>query len=215
MFRSTRAGRLPARRHLGYALTAALFLGTFTSSSAAHAQFRNNGIQLPAVGYTGMGWSTDWLFNGLLNQQRWGTSDQVNLGVGYFRAVGYNLWLDNQVLLGAGTGLSVGATQAPVFSLMISTGLRYNFLDEKHRPYVMGHIQYLQLFYDPSVIQDIPRNDVLQGASLWVGPRLGAGYEWFFAEEMSFQGELGAAAFFNFVDIRVSPLVRASYNVYF
>ena len=122
MSRSHRAGRRTARLPLTYVLAVGLFAATF-SAAPAQAQFRNNGIQLPVVGWTGMGTSTDWLFNGVLGQVPWAVTDQVNFGVGYFRAVGYNLWLDNQVVLGVGTGVSLGTISAPVFSLMVSTGL--------------------------------------------------------------------------------------------
>lgn len=179
----------------------------------AQAQFRNNGVQLPSVGWMALGIpSTDWLYP---PGARWNATDQVTVGVGYFRAVGYNLWLDNQVVLGFGGALSELATPPPVVSLAISVGMRYNFLDERHRPFVSGHIQYLQFFNVGGT--QVAGNELLGGFPLWVGIRPSAGYEWFFAPEMSLQVEAGPVVYLGF-DVaipKLSGLARVSYNVYF
>lgn len=144
----------------------------------------------------------------------WGATDQITLGVGYFRAMGYNLWWDNQTALGFGGAVTDGIYPKTAVSLNVSTGLRYNFLDEKHRPFVSGHIHYVQLFNaDPKYV---PGNAALGGTPLWVGGRFGGGYEWFFAEEMSVQGEVNGVVFLNLDQPpKVSAIARLSYNVYF
>jgi hypothetical protein len=214
MNRPKRAGRT-ARSTLPLALSC-LFAVSFFFAEPAQAQFRNNGMQFPHVGWQGLGTSTDW-FNGIFSSQnRWNASDQAVIGVGYFRAVGYDLWLDFQTTIGLGLGISVGVNNAPVLSLGVGTGLRYNFLDEEHRPYVSGHIQYMHMFYDPAVVQGIPINPLL-GQSFWVGPRLGGGYEYFFAEEMSLQGDLGLAWYISLASLpgHISPSAKLAYNFYF
>jgi hypothetical protein len=214
MFRSSAAGRL-ARLTLPLALSCCFVAGLFFAQPAK-AQFRNNGMQFPHVGWQAMGTSTDW-FNGVFgSQNRWNVSDQALLGVGYFRAIGYNLWFDSQVTIGLGTGINTGVNIAPVLSQATSVGLRYNFLDEKHRPFIAGHIQYILLLYDPAVVQGVPINPLLE-QSLWVGPRLGGGYEFFFAEEMSLQVEAGAIFYLSLAALpgQLSGTVRLSYNFYF
>lgn len=214
--RRARAVSRTARRWETFVVVLGLFCAVAFAADDARAQFRNNGMKIPSVGWLSLGYTSDWLnetVGGPLN--RWNASDQATLGVGYFRAVGYDLWFDVDTVLGFGAGISTGAQQRTLVSLLVSLGLRYNFLDEKHRPFVAGYIQYLQFFNVEG--SEIAGNDQLGGYPLWVGLRPTLGYEWFFLEEMSFQGEVAPIVFIGLDQPapKFSALVRLSYNVYF
>ncbi|HEY1101646.1 MAG TPA: hypothetical protein VGF99_22090, partial [Myxococcota bacterium] len=122
---------------------ACAFVVALAGAAPAEAQyFRNNGIGVQ-VGWKGLGSTID----GLTGLKLWNVSDQVTIGAGYFTAVGYNLWFDIlQAEIGIGAERQVRNREpGPMFSFSGTTGLRYFFLEERFRPYVGGHIQYLQL----------------------------------------------------------------------
>lgn len=215
MRRARRSGAF-ARPLETFVVALGLFCAVLFSADDARAQFRNNGVKLPTVGWFAMNPSSEWLNVAAGGpQNRWNATDQVTLGVGYFRAVGYDLWFDVDTVLGFGGQLTEGPIERTLVSLQVSLGLRYNFLDEKHRPFVAGYIQYLQFFNVASTI--VAGNDQLGGYPLWVGLRPTLGYEWFFLEEMSFQGEIAPIAFIGLDAFapKFSAVVRLSYNVYF
>jgi hypothetical protein len=190
-------------------------LGMF-AAAPAQAQYRNLGVQLPNVGWLALGTSTDFL-NRQINNADWNATDQFTIGAGFFAAIGYQMWTDNQVAIGIGSvAISNKANPEPVFSLSVSTGLRYMFLDEKVRPFISGHIHLLTLINPLGAA--IPTNDVLNATPTWIGPRLGGGVELFFIEEQSLSFEVGAIMLLGFAEggiIRPSALGRASWNVYF
>ncbi len=198
-----------------FVLVSCLFLAVTLGADDAKAQFRNNGMKVPSIGWLSLGDTSDWA-NELAGGPRnvWGATDQGTLGVGYFRAIGYNLWFDVDTVLGFGGALTETAPKTLV-SMLVSLGLRYNFLDEKHRPFVAGYIQYLQFFNTAGTA--VAGNDQLGGNPLWVGLRPTLGYEWFFLEEMSFQGEAAPIVFVGLDAFapKFSAVVRLSYNVYF
>jgi hypothetical protein len=204
--------RARASRLLSICFVTAMLASLY--AAPASAQFRNNGLQVPNVGWLGLGTSMDWFNDSVTGGPRWGATDQVTLGVGYFRAVGYNLWVDSQTVLGFGGAVNQGAFAKTLVSLAASIGLRYNFLDEKHRPFVAAHIQYLNFFNHEGT--DVLGNAALGGFPVWVGIRPEAGYEFFFLEEMSIQAQAGPIVFFNLDHPpKVSALARIAYNVYF
>jgi hypothetical protein len=209
-------------------------------SGEAAAQYRNNGIKMPAIGWMGM-WTTDWVQG--LYDNTWDASDQVTIGTGYFRALGYNLWLDVEVDFNAGTAKFSSQPFWPLIGFNSSVGLRYNFLDEEFRPFVAGHVHYLWMFntFDAGRIPPGPimrvndPNQLFSGfgippQSMWVGVRGGGGFEWFFLptfrnmgvdiplfyDEMSLQAEFNPAVFADLAGIPLlSSVARISYNVYF
>lgn len=199
-------------------LSPVLLVVSLLAAAPSYAQFRNHGVQLPNVGWLALGSSTDAM-NESLGIARWNTTDHGTLGTGYYAAIGYNVWMDSQVAIGFGLEAdprSTASGRAPVFSLAVSSGLRFNFLEMEHRPFVAAHIQYLHLIAGDVV--DLPRNDVLDGQHFWVGPRIGAGYEYFFLDEVSAQAEVGAIALLGFAEsnvLRPGALARLSCNVYF
>ena len=212
-------------------------------SLSAHAQYRNNAVQVPSIGYMAMGamdYPTQLVVEGLgigdKNDWKWNATDNLTLGAGYSRALGYNLWYEVQASVGFGlaTFPPTGSRFHPLVSLSTSTGLRYNFLDEEYRPFVAGHIQYLWLYntLGPGGEDlDIQTNELLGDQSMWVGARGGVGFEWFFVaslrgwgadvplfyDEMSVQAEADALCFLSLSEFPINPsgIFRISYNVYF
>lgn len=177
-------------------------LGVVFGAQNVQAQFRNHGLYLPSVGWTAFGNSANAL-NGT-EKQKWAVTDHWTLGTGFFTAIGYQLWWDNQTFLGFGKSLLMGEDKT-VISLSISTGLRYNFLKHKHRPFVNGHFHYLQFF-----------NTDQEDASLFLGLRPGAGYEFFIGNETSLMGEVNYILFVNMDQPpRHSMASRLSFNIYF
>jgi opacity protein-like surface antigen len=166
-------------------------LATALFAAPADAQFfRNQGVAFSA-GWLGLGTTWDQAFRSKL----WNIHDQPTLGAGYFTALGYNLWFDSQVSLGGSTVRETTAVNGePIFSLNISPGVRYNFLEERFRPFVAAHLHYLQII-PTTAAPDIPRNTFLQLAPFWVGARAGLGAEYIFADEQSVLLEANMAGF--------------------
>jgi hypothetical protein len=170
-------------------LLACLVAGVGFASPAQAQFFRNQGVSFSA-GWLGLG--TTW--DGLTSQKLWNIHDQGALGAGYFTAIGYNLWLDAAASIGASTTRITEADFEPIFSFNLSTGLRYNFLEERLRPFVSGHIHYLQII-PVTANPPIPTNAFLGNAPFWVGGRAGGGVEYIFADEMSVLLELNVGGF--------------------
>jgi hypothetical protein len=172
-------------------VVACAFLVVGVGSVPAQAQyFRNNGISF-LLGWKGLGDTVD----GISREKIWNVSDQATIGAGYFTAVGYNLWLDLlQAEIGIGTERLVeGRPRAPMFSFSATSGVRYFFLEERFRPFVGAHLQYMQLI--PSIeTTQIPRNVLTNYSPFWVGARLGGGAEYYFADEFSVLLHLDATA---------------------
>jgi hypothetical protein len=190
------------------------------AAAPSRAQFfRNQGVAFSA-GWQGLGSTWDAAAGAPL----WNIHDQVTLGAGYFSALGYNLWFDSLVQLGASTvRISDQANGEPIFSLGVSPGIRYNFLEERFRPFVSAHIHYLQII-PVTAAPAIPRNTFLGSAPFWVGARAGLGAEYIFGDEQSFLLEATMAGF---VGANAPPLngpatfvlpastARLAYLVYF
>ena len=127
-----------------------LFLALWAFASPLQAQYRNQGLQVPLIGWMGFDSSLGALngsciLNPTANQAQtgWCTTDHLSLGVGHMRAVGYQLWWDSQAVLGFGQP-TIQSINKNIIALNMSSGLRYTFLDERHRPFVSAHIHYLQ-----------------------------------------------------------------------
>jgi hypothetical protein len=171
-----------------------VFVVAWVLCGAAPAQaqfFRNNGISVLA-GWKGLGSTWD----GATGEKIWNISDQGTIGMGYFTALDYNwFWDIAQVEIGIGAEeLIEGRPRAPMFSVTGMTGVRYNFLEERVRPFVSGHVQYLQLIPvtpDP----DIPNNTLTNNFPFWVGARVGGGCEFFLIDEVSLLAHAGLTAF--------------------
>jgi hypothetical protein len=186
---------------LGF-LPVLLIAGSFSMLDAApaRAQFRNQGIELPNVGWLGLSTFDAAIHGGpIAGDVGWNIWDQPTIGLGWFFAIGYDLWLENTAALGASTtvlGRQANAPGDPVLTIAASTGLRYNFMSERLRPYVAMHVQYLQLLTvaGEGVTVDIPQNFFLN-APFFIGLRPGAGVEWIFGDEVSLKAELGVIGF--------------------
>ena len=188
------------------------------SAAPAHAQFyRNNGISFQG-GWLGLGSTFDGALNAITGQPKsWNVVDQPTLGIGYFSAIGYSMWFDNQVALGGSVErITVGTQQKPVFSLSVSSGLRYNFMDERVRPFLSAHVLYLQLINVANA--DLPQNLLLGGQPFWVGLQGGGGLEWIFGDEQGVQIEAAMVGLIGFNKtgfLLPAATARLSYNVYF
>jgi hypothetical protein len=202
------------------ALTCFVVVVALGAAAPAAAQFRNNGVQLPNVGYMGLGSTFDPAYDAITGDPSpWNTSDHATIGAGIFTALGYDLWFDNQAAIGMGLEIEVGngrTDRAPVFSLSISSGLRYNFMNERIRPFVSTHVHYLQLINPGGAT--LPQNFFLEGQPFWVGLRGGGGIEWIFGDEMSVQIEAGLLGLFAPSSdgyFLPASTVRLAYQVYF
>jgi hypothetical protein len=204
-------------------------------SSRADAQFfRNQGVQLPNVGWLGLASWDRVINNGAAagaNDPGWNIWDQPTLGAGYFRAIGYQLWFEGQAAVGASTTVISNAENngQPVITLQISTGVRYVFLEERIRPYLGAHIEYLQLIAlagtdaaGNAVTAEIPGNGFLGNTPFFVGLRPCGGVEWVFGDEMALQFELGLVGFLVPDQDRglgalflPASVGRLAYNIYF
>jgi hypothetical protein len=143
------------------------------------------------VGWKGLG--TTW--DTIVGQTLWNVSDQVTVGAGYYTAIGYQLWFDVvQAEIGMGAEGIVARDRLPMFSFSGTSGIRYFFLEERVRPYVGAHIQYLQLI-PVAAGSNVPNNAFTGNAPFWVGLRVGGGVEWYFQDEMSLVAGLHLAGF--------------------
>jgi hypothetical protein len=202
---------------LRFFVVAAFVFGFFAAAPAEAQFFRNNAFTIKA-GWLGLGDT----FDGATDLKLWNAGDQGQVGAGYNTALGYNLWLDGSAFVGIGyVRIPDNAPQQVLFSYAIDTGLRYNFLNERVRPFVSGHLQYLQIMTS-SV--DIPRNDLFGGSPFWVGARAGGGVELFHVDNQSFMLEATLNGYFGAnvppdggVASIVLPAAQAqlSYQIYF
>jgi hypothetical protein len=208
---------------------------TCALATPAQAQFRNQGFQLPNVGWLGLGTWDRVLHGGQVAEQKldtvggqpeagWNLWDQPTVGMGHFFAIGYDLWVESQAAIGVSTTvLDLQAKGTPVLTLAASGGLRYNFLSERVRPFVGFHLQYLQLIlFASEATTPVPGNGFFGNFPFFIGARPSGGVEWIFGDEMSVMGEVGVIGFLVPDQNRglgglVLPasIVRLSYNVYF
>jgi hypothetical protein len=169
-----------------------LLVWALGGSAPAQAQFfRNNGLSV-LVGWKGLGSTWD----GATGEKIWNLSDQGTVGMGYFRALDYNwFWDVAQVEIGMGAERQVtGRDPGPMFSVSGTTGVRYNFLEERVRPFVSGHVQYLQIIpVTPN--PEIPTNAFSDNFPFWLGARVGGGCEFFVVDEVSLLAHAGLTAF--------------------
>ena len=87
-----------------------------------------------------------------------------------------------------------GRDIAPIFSFSATTGVRYIFLEERLRPFVGAHVQYLQIL-PVAADSDSPNNALTGNAPFWVGLRVGGGVEYFVVDDVSLLAGLHLAGF--------------------
>jgi hypothetical protein len=201
-------------------------------SFPARAQYRNQGVQLPNVGVIDLG-TWDLVLNnghaarqnlgvaGAIPDHGWNVWDQPTVGAGYFLALGYDLWWDNQAAVGASTTVIDVGNGTPILTLQISSGLRFNFSEDRLRPFAAVHLEYLWLIGVSSAAIPVPSNSFLS-SNMFLGLRPGGGVEWIFGDEVSFQAELDFIGFLVPDKNRAlgglilpSSTLRLSYNIYF
>ncbi len=174
-------------------------------SNAVNAQhFGKQVFRVPVVGWLLANSSLPFLSNGSPQIK---LNDEFLTGLGYsFSVYDYKLWITTEFDVGFGT---LAPDNSRVVSINASTGLRYNFLDQKIRPFVGLTFEYFQAFTSSNSF-----NGYQLPASF--GFRPNGGLEWIFASEMSFQAELGFLVLFNLdgLDQQAGSL-RISYNLYY
>jgi hypothetical protein len=204
----TRAGM----RFRFFSLFVLFFLNFFSPTVQANA-FRNHVLQLPVIGWMGM----DTSLRGI-NPGPWGFGDAITVGVGYMHAIDYNLWwlIDTSVGIHKGNvGPDVPARG--LASLGVAPGLRYNFLEHQVRPYISGHVQYLQFFLGASDEESAARAaaDMPGGYSAWFGLRPALGIEFIVGPEVGLQFEVGYSALFHPDHVfRQNLLARVAATIY-
>ena len=219
-------------RSLWFGIVVVVALGF---AAPAQAQFRNNGIQVN-VGWVGLGTWDRIIHGGRVAEQNltvvngapengWNLYDQPTFGVSGFKSIGYQLWASGEASIGVGTTvLDLNDKSTPVLTVHGGAGLRYNFLEERHRPYVAMHVHYLQFvaLAAPNVIAPVAGNSFLGNTPFFIGLRPGVGYEWVFGDEQSLQVELDVAGFLVPDANRgmgglflPASFARLGYNIYF
>ncbi|MEI6789571.1 MAG: outer membrane beta-barrel protein [Myxococcaceae bacterium] len=178
-------------------------------ASVSNAQYFNNNAFQFQLSWTGF----DTTAGSFAPAPPWPTTDQIQLGLGYqYALVGYSLWWVTQasISMGYARNYNLSSTQI-LMGASALTGLRYNFMTEAWRPYVMAGIGAFTLFNNPNSAAEIKPS-----SQAWMTLQLGPGIEWIFAEEMSFQLGAGGLAFFDFQKSpRFSYTANLSYLFYF
>ena len=191
---------------LAVALTAALLV-----PATGRAQFRNNGIYLPQLGYMSLE-----LFG--LNDGDpmgdFGSTDAGFFGVGGLSSIGYNFWATYRLWVGFSlpSHNTLPAEPKVLTMLNVIPGIRYNFLNEEIRPYAEIGFHYLWFLYG---YEAMPKNNAF-GQPMYGAPRLAAGLEWYFYEEMSLSAEVAGELYITigtFLAPGVTTLV--AYTVYY
>lgn len=185
----------------------------FFLSLAANAQyFNNNAFQL-YLGWAGFD-TTAYFLRPNPDPNMWPTTDQLQIGLGYQYALyNYSLWWVTQSSVSLGYARNYGLSETQMLpAINALTGLRYNFATYAWRPFIMGGIGLFSLFNNPNSATDSSN----PSKKAWMILQLGPGLEYVFASEMSFQFDLGAAAYFDFQrETRFSYVAKFSYLFYF
>jgi len=189
-----------------FVLPTLALIAALSVPAVASAQFRNNGIYLPQVGYMSLE---------LFGVSDFGSTDAGFFGVGGQNSIGYNFWVTYR--LWVGFSLPTHDTEAGeptvLTTLSVIPGIRYNFLDEEYRPYAEVGFHYLWFLYS---VTGLATNPALGDQAMFGGPRAAVGFEWFFFEEMSLSAEVAGELYLTigtFLQPGVSAL--AGYTVYY
>lgn len=220
---SSRLSQLP---RFFAALSLVLFCAIQLSSTEAHAQFRNGGIHFGG-GWGGYGTSTDFLHEAAFGDRpfvKWVATDQVHLNLRFSYAVPtFDEFTPLDDVLAFYTEVYIGLGAAPVTTAELKTivtastslaGVRYSFMDEKHRPYI--HTALNILWFVNAEGTDIPGSPILGGQPMWLGLKAGGGYEFFFAEELSVAGEVNLTSYVGLDQFpKFSPDAKIFFSVYY
>ncbi|MBH1989157.1 MAG: hypothetical protein I8H75_01250 [Myxococcaceae bacterium] len=182
-------------------------------SLATQAQYFNSSAFQLYLGWAGYDTSASFL-RPQPDPNEWPMTDQLQLGLGYQYALyQYSLWWFTQSAVSFGYARNYGLSQTQILPAVNAlTGLRWNFASQNWRPFVQTGIGLVALFNNPNSSSDSSS----PSKQAWMILELGPGLEWVFMNEMSFQIDLGAQAFFDFHHAtRFSYAGRFSYLFYF
>lgn len=179
------------------------------SYEASAQYFSRNSVQLPAIGWMAM----DSSF-GAVNKIKWGMTDQIQIGTGYARDIwDLKLWWLSETAVGFGFVNYLGAPPSRVaVTLQGSTGLKYNFLTQRWRPFAGAMVEVLQIFNAQKNASSL----FIPSTPTWGALRPMIGLEWIFGIDMSVEAELGYVLLMNFEDpVRHGAMARLAYRLYF
>lgn len=186
-------------------LTAAVLLAALLLPGLSQAQFRNNGIYLPQLGYMSLS-----LING---DEKFGASDAGFFGVGGLNSIGYNFWVTYRLWVGFSAALGDHSGSDVLVTVNAIPGIRYNFLDEEFRPY--AELGFHTMWFPYTEGSNVPVNPIFKQA-MFGAPRPAVGFEWYFYEEMSVTAEVAYHLYLtigSFIAHGVSGMV--GYTVYY
>jgi hypothetical protein len=184
-------------------------------SATANAQYFNNNAFQFILGWTGFDTTAKFL-RPAVDPNPWPTSDQIQLGLGYqYALLGYDLWWVTQSSVSLGYAKNYSLSDTTILAgVQALTGLRYNFMTRAWRPFVGGGIGLYTLFTNPNAAQ--LQAGIQPSNQAWMMLQVGPGVEYIFTDEMSFQFDVGALAFFDFQrEARFSYTAKLSYLFYF
>lgn len=184
-------------------------------TSTLHAQYFNNNAFQFQLGWMGFDTTAQFLNP---SPNPWPTTDQIQLGLGYqYDLWDYKLWWVTQTAASFGYARNYGLLDTQILiGLNSLTGLRYNFTTDAWRPFVLGGVGLFVLFQNPNQAANNLLPTPVTSSQAWMTFQVGPGIEWFFADEMSFQLDVGGLVFLDFQrEARFSYLGRFSYLFYF
>lgn len=191
----------------------ALIIPTFSQAQ----YFSNHGFQAPIIGWMGFNTTVGEIGPANPNHkpwQPWPTTDQLQFGFGYMHALltDYSLWYVVKTTLGFGYAKNFNQEDTRViFGVNIASGLRYNFLEKRHRPFIHTELEWLML-------ANTNYGELERGYSErhWGGIQFGPGYEWIFNHNMGIQIEVAAHVLTDFKNpVRFSWTTQLAYVLYF
>jgi hypothetical protein len=189
---------------------------TYFFAFAVNAQYFNSNAFQFMLGWTGFDTTAAFLRPNP-DPSPWPITDAIKLGLGYQYALsGYSLWWVTQSSLSMAYARHYNLSDTQVLAgVNALTGLRYNFMTQSWRPFILGGIGLLTLFNNPNASQ-ATGSSTPASSQAWMMLQLGPGVEYIFTDEMSFQFDVGALAFMDFQNaMRFSYTVNLSYLFYF
>jgi outer membrane protein len=171
-----------------HVLTAAVLLGA--GSAQATASFANRELGLGVGGFSLLPPGADLISWGL----------PLTLEGGLYLENGFALYLHIPLMLLQQTGASQPGT---VLGTGGQFGVRYLFLEESIRPYVMLHLAGLYFFRDSS-----------SGTNFYAGPGTGFGVDFFVAESISLGVRASVDLFLTLAQAQLTAVVSLGGGVY-
>jgi hypothetical protein len=157
-------------------------VAVFCCAPAGAQFFRNNAFTVSG-GYQALG-----TFDAIAGDKLWNINDMANIGAGYTTALGYDFWYDVDVSIGLTTVRISDLDFEPIVALHVfPLGFRYNFMDERFRPFLSASPGTTVIVTGSA---NIPSNALFGNTPFWAGLRLGGGAEYFIVDDNALFAEL-------------------------